>query len=238
MSRYPPWGMLGPRAIAMWGLRTKAGDVRIEGLEHIPATGPVLLVARHYHHLLDAAVLIMNVTRPIHIVVGLDWAENTTQRTWIERACRAAQWPIVLRPQTLGERAGFTPDELLRYTRNAMRDATSLLRAGRVVLVFPEGYPTIDPAGQRKPDDDAFLPFAPGYARMLAWAQRDGTTRVAVIPVGFRYTRGVVWSIVARIGPALADPSPDNVERAVRELSQPSVANGPHHRSETGRFQS
>jgi 1-acyl-sn-glycerol-3-phosphate acyltransferase len=221
VTRYPPWGMLGPAAIARWALATQTSSVRIEGLENIPATGPVMLVARHFHHLLDAAVLERNVPRPLHIVVGLDWTADAKQRAWMERACHAAHYPIVLRPATLGERGGFAREELLHYTRTGLAETSALLRAGRVVLVFPEGYPNIDPAFARKTNDEAFLPFAPGYLRMIAWAERDATTRVAVIPVGFHYTRGPRWSIVARIGPPHYNATNPAIETAVHELSRP-----------------
>jgi 1-acyl-sn-glycerol-3-phosphate acyltransferase len=214
--------MIGPAAIAWWGLRTQTASVRVEGRDNVPASGPVMLVARHFHHLLDGSVLVRSLPRPIHIVVGLDWTADARQRAWMERACRAAQYPIVLRAQTLGERAGFARRELVHYTRTALGEASALLRAGRVVLVFPEGYPNIDPAFARKTGDDAFLPFADGYLRMIAWAQRDPGVRVAVVPVGFHYTRGAKWSILARIGTPRYDPAPLDIEAAVRELSRPA----------------
>jgi len=170
---------------------------------------------------------VRNVPRPVHIVVGLDWTADATQRSWMERACRAAQYPIVLRPATLGARRGFARKELVHYTRTALQDASALLRAGRVVLVFPEGYPNIDPAFAQKANDEAFLPFAPGYLRMIAWAERDATTRVAVVPVGFHYTRGPRWSIVTRIGTPRFDVTNEEIEAAVRTLSGgPSTSSG------------
>jgi putative membrane protein len=212
--------MLGPAAIARWALRTYAASVSIDGLENVPATGPVMLVARHFHHLLDGAVLVRHVPRPVHIIVGLDWTTDARQRAWMERACRAAQYPIVLRPATLGERTGYARTELLGYTRTALRQSAALLAAGRVVLAFPEGYPNVDPTFARKAGDDAFLPFEPGYLRMIAWAQRAGGPPVAVVPVGFHYTRGPRWSIVARIGIAQFEPRNGELETAVRELSR------------------
>jgi hypothetical protein len=59
-----------------------------------------------------------------------------------------------------------------------------------VVVVFPEGYPNVDPAFARKADDDAFLPFERGYERIIALAQREAGVRVAVVPLGFQYARG------------------------------------------------
>lgn len=219
---YPPIGMIGPRLIAEWGVRTQVARLRVEGVEHVPGGGAVMLVARHFHHLLDGSVLVRAIPRPVHIVVGLDWAADAGQRRWMERACRAAQYPIVLRPPTLGQQRSYSRDELVRYTRGALRDVTQLLRDGRVVLVFPEGYPTIDPTFSRKADDAAFLPFEAGFRKMIDLAERDGTTHVAVVPVGFAYERGPKWSIVARIGAPLNDRSITAAEAAVRALSEPA----------------
>jgi 1-acyl-sn-glycerol-3-phosphate acyltransferase len=225
---YPPWSMYGPAAIARWALRTHTSSVRVEGLANVPAAGPVMLVARHFHHLLDGAVLVRYIPRPVHIVVGLDWTADAKQRAWMERACRAARYPIVLRPATLGERAGYARNEFRAYTRAALHDASALLGAGRVVLAFPEGYPNVDPAFARKANDDAFLPFALGYRRMIDWAQRTAGVRVAVVPVGFHYTRpsttlgtgSARWSIVARIGTPRFDPANGELETIVRDLSR------------------
>ena len=211
--------MAGPHAIAWWALRTQVGSLRVEGLGNVPPDGAVMLVARHFHHLLDGSVLVRSIVRPLHIVVGLDWASDARERRWMERACRAAGYPIVLRPPTLGARAGFARTELLRYTRGALRDVVALLRAQRVVLVFPEGYPNVDPAFAQKTGDDAFLPFTDGYRRMIAAAERDGRTRVAVVPVGFRYARGAKWDIVARIGSARYGVEAAALQDEVRELS-------------------
>jgi putative membrane protein len=43
------------RSIRAVSKRNAAKDLRltIHGLEHLPPDGPVLLVARHYHHLYD-----------------------------------------------------------------------------------------------------------------------------------------------------------------------------------------
>ena len=222
MKRYPPWGMIGPPLIARWVLASQTSSVRIEGLENVPNHGPVLLVARHFHHLLDGAVLVRHVPRPVHIVVGLDWIADAQTRHWMERACNTAQYPILLRPATLGERNGYARNELRHYTRTGVRDATALLTAGRVVLVFPEGYPNIDPTFARKTSDDEFLPFARGYQRMIAMAQRNTNMQVAVVPIGLHYERETKWRIIARLGPARFDPTNEEMEVAVRELSVPT----------------
>jgi putative membrane protein len=218
--------MVGPRAIAWWSLRTMTDGVAVEGLERVPRTGPVLLAARHYHHLLDGAVVVRHVARPVHIVVGLDWAADAAQRRTMERACAWAHYPVILRPATTGTAGGYGADEVRRYLRSGLRDAVTLLRDGRVVLVFPEGYPVVDPtateATPRARDDDGLLPFAAGFRTIAGAARRAGARDLAVVPVGFRYeARGARWRITARFGaPLAADADVAAVTGAVRELSR------------------
>jgi 1-acyl-sn-glycerol-3-phosphate acyltransferase len=217
--RYPPLGMLGPRLIASWALRTMTAGVRVEGLRNVPEHGGVLLVARHYHHLLDGAVLIRHLARPVHVVVGLDWTANAVQRRVMETACAWAEWPVILRPRTSGG------PETARYLRAGLRHAAELLKAGRVVAMFPEGYPLVDPtpAGGTPRDRDAagMLPFAAGFRTIAALARRS---RVVIVPVGFAYARdGARWRIVARFGEALAATATvAEAEAAVRALSAPA----------------
>ena len=218
--------MLGPRAIAWWALRTMTDGVTVEGLERVPRTGPVLLAARHYHHLLDGAVLVHHLARPVHIVVGLDWTANARQRRWMERACAWARYPVILRPATTGAHGGYTASEVRRYLRSGVRDAAALLRDRRVVLVFPEGYPVVDPtasdATPRARDEDGLLPFAAGFRTIADAARRGGAADIAIVPVGFRYEpRGARWRIAARFGaPLAADADVTTVADAVRELSR------------------
>lgn len=217
--------MLGPRAIARWALSTMTAGVTLSGAERVPPDGPVLLAARHYHHLLDGAVLVDRLRRPVHIVVGLDWAADARQRRWMERVCGWARYPVILRPATTGQCAGYDRAEVGRYLRRGLRDAADLLREGRVVLVFPEGYPAIDPSAPAVPparDGEGFLPFAPGYRTILDLARRRGTGDVPVVPVGFRYEpHGTKWRVDARVGEPLAEAGGvAEVERAVRALSR------------------
>jgi 1-acyl-sn-glycerol-3-phosphate acyltransferase len=223
---YPPPGMVGPRLIAAWALRTQTSSVRIDGLEHVPPDGPVLLLARHYHHLLDGAVVIAHLRRPVHILVGLDWTADPRQRRWMERACRWAHYPVILRPATTGTRGGYDARETSRYLRSGLSDAANLLRDGRLVLVFPEGYPVIDPAASAaapcRSEGEGMLPFAAGFRTILTAAQRRGARDVAVVPLGFRYERnGARWNVTARFGAPLATAANlDDAERAVRSLSR------------------
>jgi putative membrane protein len=126
-----------------------------------------------------------------------------------------------------GQRASaFDADERRRYLREGVRASVELLRSGEALVVFPEAYPNIDPSFTPKSAND-FLPFRPGFVRLAELVQRDGQTRVPIIPAGFIYEpRGNGWSITLRYGePLWLDGQHSRndvatlVERRVRELS-------------------
>jgi putative membrane protein len=117
----------------------------------------------------------------------------------------------------------------------------ALLREGELVLVFPEGYPNIDPGFTPKADDDAFLPFESGFLRFAALAEQDGITRVPIVPVGLEYQRRDRWRVTVRFGlpvTRLAEVDFRNqvsvIEEEVRRLSGPERAAGGHEKASNG----
>jgi len=218
----------GARAIASLKL-----DLAVEGAANVPDEGPVVLVCRHYHHLYDGVALLAQSRRPLHILVGLDWIERPPLRRLMEGLCRMARWPVVLRPDIAGrdqQRSAYRSAERLSYLRRAVREVEDLLRSGAGVVVFPEGYPTIDPTFTPKEGADEFLPFQPGFLRFVERAQRDGVT-VPIIPVGLAYETGDRTRLVVRFGSPVMLRQPSDrarvlkeVEQSVRALSLPSAA--------------
>ena len=223
----------GSRALTRRKIR-----VMVEGLEYVPRSGPVLIVARHFHHLYDGCVLLGAISRPLRILVALDWVQQRWLRKLMEWACTMVDWPAMLRVERLSEEgdainrvptAGsstYARGEALRYLRRAVRDSIRLLRNREVLVVFPEAYPNIDPAPTSKKDREAFLPFRPGFAKLVEMAEKDGHTRVALVPAGFTYVQKERWHITLRFGPAFfrEDYSDSThlvlaIEKRVRDLS-------------------
>ncbi|HEU0025788.1 MAG TPA: hypothetical protein VFQ25_01615, partial [Ktedonobacterales bacterium] len=113
------------------------------------------------------------------------------------------------------------------------------LRAGQTLVMFPEGYPTIEPYPSPKDDGRDFLPFEPGMIKLAQLAQRDGVTRVAIVPAGFAYTRlpgrdgwrvtlryGEPHTITTRARPGEVAALVARVEADVRALSRPETPSG------------
>ena len=197
------------RAISLVFARSKLIP-HAEGLEHLPRSGPVLIVARHFHYFYDGYVLVRIVPRRLHIMVALDWLQSRMLRLLIEWACSLADWPIVLRSELFSKHKkddqwAYKHVEARRYLRQMLLTTRRLLRSGEILVMFPEGHPNIDPHPTPKPDLDAFLPFQPGFVKIAELAERDGKTHVAIIPTGFTYTleHDKPWHATVRFGSAL-----------------------------------
>lgn len=224
-----------PKAMGIW-CRWKIRrdlDLRIEGLHNLPRTGPGVIVCRHYHHIYDGCILIGALGRPVRIVVALDWVGSAGLRALMEALCHLAGWPIVLRRERLVGSAGqalggsaYDAREIRPYLKRALADARDALRAGGMLAVFPEGYPTVDPVFTPKVEDNVFLPFRSGFVRIAELAQRDGRTCVAIIPAGLHYQHGERRQVTLRFGSPLYLDAHTNrialvrtVEEQVRTLS-------------------
>lgn len=205
----------------------------VEGLEYVPHCGPVLIAARHFHFFYDGYVLLRAIHRPLHTIVALDWMQSRLLRLLVEFACSLVDWPIVLRSEQIHERAGdkqwaYRSIEARQYLRQVAKSIVRLLRNERLLVIFPEGYPNIDPHPTPKANLNAFLPFKSGFIKLAELAERDGQTQVAIIPAGFVYRKdGHRWHVIVRFGPPLfrrdfASSSLllHTVEQSVHTLSQ------------------
>ncbi len=192
------------------------GRVRgqFSGLHHVPARGPAILVARHYHHLFDGVALHWAIPRRIHLLVTLDWATTPVVRYFMELLLRAARWPAVLRSDAPARHAGkkhatprkivFTESDYGRYQRRAMHDSVALLLEQRLLVIFPEGYPNVDPNYTPKTSAEEMLPFKSGFAAIAAAAEKRLGTNIPLVPVGIRYTAGAKWIAHVTFGKPLS----------------------------------
>ncbi|HWU38937.1 MAG TPA: lysophospholipid acyltransferase family protein [Candidatus Acidoferrum sp.] len=120
----------------------------VEGQEYVPESGPVILAPNHVSYL-DPVVVGIAVSRRIHFMAKKELFRNPFIG-WFLRALQA--FPVT--------RERVDPSTLKR--------TLSLLAAGHVVLVFPEGT---------RGDGQALRPAKPGIAVIAARSQ------AAVVPV-------------------------------------------------------
>jgi 1-acyl-sn-glycerol-3-phosphate acyltransferase len=184
----------------------------VEGEEHLPPTGPLLIVARHHHHLYDGVALLAAVPRLLHLLVALDWARTGVERAVLEWATRSARWPGLLRQDALEvdasvhptpRRSAYCVDEVPRYRLRAIREAVALLVEGAALVVFPEGYPNVDPRWTPKRRPDEMLPFRPGFALVARLARQRTGVEVPIVPAGLTYRPGPRWETMLRFGAPL-----------------------------------
>ncbi|HEX4714132.1 MAG TPA: carotenoid biosynthesis protein [Ktedonobacteraceae bacterium] len=216
-----------------WGVGKRHLRLNSEGVEHIPRSGPVLIAARHFHYFYDGYILVRAVPRRLHTIVALDWVQVQSLRLVIELACSLADWPVILRSEQLRVRDtsqnwAYKPLENRRYLRQMISATVRLLRSSKVLVIFPEGYPNIDPHSTPKAEQNDFLPFRPGFIRLVELAERDHQTRVAIVPAGLIYKRDSKgWQATVRFDQALflqdfASPEEalHTVEKRVQSLSR------------------
>jgi 1-acyl-sn-glycerol-3-phosphate acyltransferase len=95
-------------------------DLRVDGLEHLPPSGPYLVAANH-HNYLDGVVLGVTVPEPISFLVMPRVWRATPLHPMFHRNIRSI------------------PIDLERADVGALRRALRSLQQGRVVGIFPEG---------------------------------------------------------------------------------------------------
>ncbi len=199
------------RVAARW-MAWRGLNTRIEGLEHLPRLGGAVIAARHVHHLYDGCLFLSVVPRPVHLLVALDWVADRRVRGLMERACSMAEWPVALRPERL------RGPEQRAYLRRAVTDSIAILRAGRILVVFPEAYPNVDPHPTPKADLQAFLPFRPGFVGLADLARKEGAEPIPIVPAGLRYEWGSRWTVTLRLGAPLFVRDRADRTRVAREI--------------------
>ncbi len=200
------------RALVKYGL-----DLHVTGLDHVPERGPAILVARHYHHLYDAAAILASVEREVHVLIAVDWLAGGWRLPLMRRLAAAARWPIVWRRGAAW-----------RFNREGYQASLQLLQEDRLLLVFPEGYPTVDPLGATREAQGALLAFDAGFLVLAERAACD----LPLVPVGLSYAKRAArgWSVSLRFGAPIRHRVSGHAGRAavlaslqsaVRQLSAP-----------------
>ena len=189
------------RALARLLLAIFYRSAEIQGLERVPARGPVLFVANHGNALIDPMVLVALLPRVPRFL-----AKHTL---WSNLAVR----PLL-------QLAGAIPVYRAQEGDTSRNQETfascfeELARGGAVAL-FPEGI------SHDRPD---LQPLRTGAARIALGARASGAAPVAIVPIGltFESKRTFRSRLLLCAGDPIAaadDASPDDPE-AVRALTE------------------
>lgn len=122
--------------------------IRLEGTQHIPADGPLIIAPNHVTYA-DPVLVWLPVRLTVHFMA---WSALFDVRglSWLIRRLRA--FPI----------------QVESADPRSIRETVRLLRAGRAVMIFPEGGRSVDGRLQ---------PFQPGAFRLAC------SLKVPVLPV-------------------------------------------------------
>jgi 1-acyl-sn-glycerol-3-phosphate acyltransferase len=185
LARYLPrtWAQR-PAGVLIGLLLWLLGGVRTEGLENLPRTGPIIIVANHYT-LMDPLVAgwgtCYRVGRVVHMVAKI----------------QIKGWPLF---GWLGSQAGVIYVRRGTSDLDAQRALQAVLAGGRAMVIFPEG--TRSPTGALIPARNGaallalrsgatILPIGiTGTEGMLSWRAIFGPRPRATVVVGQPFTLG------------------------------------------------
>ncbi len=175
------------RAYVRLVLRIFFRSYEVSGLEHVPRSGPLLVVSNHLNGLVD----------PLLVMAALDRRITLTGKNTLKKNPLLALliWglDIVLFHRAQDRAKGAE----LRENARSMARCGAILASGGAVLIFPEGESHSDP-GMR--------PFKSGAARIAAdHARRHAEVPLAVVPAGLYFTRKDRFrsGVALRFGPPL-----------------------------------
>ncbi|MCU1391823.1 MAG: hypothetical protein JWM34_251 [Ilumatobacteraceae bacterium] len=163
--------------------------VEVDGVERLPADGPVITVANHANGLVDGLLLMSTLPR---------WPRFLGKSTLFRIP--------VLKP--LLKLAGVIPVHRAKDAkpgdgdRGAQNDATfaecrRLLALGAVVSIFPEGI---------SHDLDTLQPLRTGAARIALTAAEEGAADLVIVPIGLAYDAKATFRSHALV--TIGDPIP------------------------------
>ena len=178
------------RGIARFLLWLFYRRIEVVGGDRIPPIGPVIVAPNHHNALVDAMLILATFPRPVRAL-----AKSTLFRhplvapfLWL-----AGSVPVYRRAE-----AGDDP----RRNDEMFSAVVGALRAGEVVLIFPEG---------RSQPQPTLLPLRTGVARIAlrteeVAAEPGASGGVTILPVGLAYHEPGIFrsaSVVVKIGQPL-----------------------------------
>ena len=152
------------RQIVSWVLQRYFRKIQVEGLEHIPNSGPVLFTVNHQNAFLDALLVATSSPRELHFLARADVFKSSWARGFFESL---NMMPIY---RWRDGRAG------LEANHQIFAKSHHLLDKQQALLMFPEAN-----HHQKR----LLLPLSKGFTRISSGISESG---LQIIPVGLNYT--------------------------------------------------
>ena len=182
----------------------------IEGQENIPMTGPVILAPRHLHRDYDPMIFNSIVKRRLFFIGAIDWMQGKFFDKTVKYFFKKSGVIGVKRPEAndIFAKAGQVTERIKNKERSlglvgAFKNATKLLMHNQAVLIFPEGWPTIETAmATPKTDMNEILEVKAGVFHFAEYVQRKRGIPVPIIPIGLKLVKEGIFKLtfVVNIG--------------------------------------
>ena len=159
----------------------------VVGAAHVPAEGPLLVVANHPNALVDGLLIASALERPLSLTAKSTLAEAPI----VGALFRAAHVVPIHRARDVG--AGADPSR----NRDSLAEIQRRLAAGGALLLFPEGQSHNDPAMRR---------FRHGAAQLaLDYVASGNQGQLRILPVGLHNEAKTRYRsrTLLRFGPAM-----------------------------------
>jgi 1-acyl-sn-glycerol-3-phosphate acyltransferase len=163
-------------------------EIRVEGAENIPMSGPLLLAVNHPNAMVDSLIAGWVVPRQIRM---------TAKATLWKNPLIAIVFRLigVVPLRRASDEPAESGESRLRNNK-AFAEIVAALKSGGTVLIFPEG----------KSNSDSLMPLRTGLARIALEARTAEVKGLSVLPVGLNFeNKGIPGSrVIARIAAPLA----------------------------------
>ncbi len=158
-SQVNPWVYWPVATLGRLGLGFYFSQIEINGREHLPKQGPVVLAPKHF-------------SRWDPPLIGSLYWEPMRYMTLMSEFAGAQGWLI--------RKLGAFPVNTDRPQVSSLRHARDLLRQGHILAIFPEGGIV---------RDERLRPLKPGLARLVLQAETDlAGTHIPIVPIAIRYS--------------------------------------------------
>ena len=173
------------RLLFRQALRIFFRRIELEGVERVPASGPVIFVVNHPNSLVDPLLLLCFAPRRVSFLAKAPLFKMPVVG-WVVRAFGSI--PVHRRQD---------PGTDLSKNRETFETAQRLLEGGGTLALFPEGA---------SHDAPRLLPMKTGAARIALGAAARTAGRIAIVPAGLYYTRKQTFRSAAVV--LFGDPMP------------------------------